>query len=110
MRSEAWVRTNPPMWLVKAWQGRGTRLRLPILSGVISTPLLLRTGRVIERPGYDPQTGFFFDPSGTVFPPIPKKPTREDAVAALKLLKNLISRWRRQRHGSVPASRYRQSA
>ena len=89
-REDAWVPTDPPMTVVKAWQARASRLRLPLLSGVISTPLILPTGRIIERPGYDENTGFYFDPLGTVFPPMPSTPTRDDARDALDLLKGLI--------------------
>ena len=79
------------MTTIKAWQGRATRLRLPLLSGVISAPLILKTGRIIQNPGYDAATGFYFDPAETIFPPIPETPTREDAFAALDLLQDLIS-------------------
>jgi hypothetical protein len=48
-REDAWLPTDPPMTVVKAWQARASRLRLPLLSGVISTPLILPTGRIIER-------------------------------------------------------------
>jgi len=77
------------MAVIKAWQAR-TSLRLPLLSGVISTPLILPSGRIIERPGYDESTGFYFDPLGTVFPPMPSTPTQDDARDALDLLKELI--------------------
>jgi hypothetical protein len=69
---------------------RASCLRLPLLSAAISTPLILPTGRIIEKPGYDEGTGFFFNPLGAAFPPIPNKPTREDARVALNLLVGLI--------------------
>jgi hypothetical protein len=90
-RADEWIAADPSMTIIKAWRGRATRLRLPLLSGVISAPLILKTGRIIQTPGYDAPTGFYFDPAGTVFPPIPEKPMREDALAALKLLQDLIS-------------------
>jgi putative DNA primase/helicase len=89
-REDAWLPADPPMTVVKAWQARASRLRLPLLSGVISTPLILPIGRIIERPGYDESTGFYFDPLGTVFPPMPSTPTQDDARDALDLLKGLI--------------------
>ena len=33
----------------------------------------------------------YFEPLGTVFPPIPENPTREDALAALEILLELLS-------------------
>jgi hypothetical protein len=83
-KEEAWVRTDPPMTLIKTLQGRMTRLRFPPLMGIISAPLVLTNGRVIDTPGYDARTGLYFDPLRTSFPPIPEKPTQEDAQEALK--------------------------
>jgi putative DNA primase/helicase len=67
-----------------------TRLRFPPLMGIVSAPLILTNGRVIDNPGYDARTGLYFDPLGTSFPPIPKKPTQEDAQEALNLLDDLL--------------------
>jgi hypothetical protein len=89
-RENEWLPIDPPASAVLAWQARASRLRLPLLSAVISTPLILPTGRIIEKPGYDEGTGFFFNPLGAAFPPIPNKPTREDARVALNLLVGLI--------------------
>jgi hypothetical protein len=89
-RENEWLPIDPPASAVLAWQARASRLRLPLLSAAISTPLILPTGRIIEKPGYDEGTGFFFNPLGAAFPPIPNKPTREDARVALNLLVGLI--------------------
>jgi putative DNA primase/helicase len=88
-RESKWLPADPPMVVIKAWQARAS-LRLPLLSGVISTPLILPTGRIIDKPGYDEATGFYFNPLGADFPPIPKEPTRDDARAALDILKGLV--------------------
>jgi hypothetical protein len=89
-KEEAWVRTDPPMTVIKVLQGRMTRLRFPPLMGIVSAPLILTNGRVIDNRGYDARTGLYFDPLGTSFPPIPKKPTQEDAQEALNLLNDLL--------------------
>jgi Bifunctional DNA primase/polymerase, N-terminal len=89
-KEEVWVRTDPPMTVIKVLQGRMTRLRFPPLMGIVSAPLILTNGRVIDNPGYDARTGLYFDPLGTSFPPIPKKPTQEDAQEALNLLDDLL--------------------
>ncbi len=85
-----WVLADPTLLHMKCIQGRKYALRLPPLAGIISTPLLLQTGRLIDQPGYDAETGLFFEPLGTVFPPIPERPTREDALAALAILDDLL--------------------
>ena len=89
-KEEAWVRTDPPMTVIKVLQGRMTRLRFPPLMGIVSAPLILTNGRVIDNRGYDARTGLYLDPLGTSFPPIPKKPTQEDAQEALNLLNDLL--------------------
>jgi hypothetical protein len=78
------------MTVIKVLQGRMTRLRFSPLMGIVSAPLILTNGRVIDNPGYDARTGLYFDPLGTSFPPIPKKPTQEDAQEALNLLDDLL--------------------
>jgi hypothetical protein len=41
--------------------------------------------------GYDPGTRLLFKPDGEVFPPIPDRPTKEQAQAALKVIESPIS-------------------
>jgi hypothetical protein len=85
-----WVSADPPKVIIKALQGRMTRLKFPLLEGIISSPIITQTGRLIDKPGYDAGTGLYFDPLGTVFPPIPQNPTIDDAVRALDLLRGLL--------------------
>jgi putative DNA primase/helicase len=47
-------------------------------------------GSVLDQPGYDERTGIFYDPRGVKFPEIPERPTRDDAVLAIKDIKALI--------------------
>jgi putative DNA primase/helicase len=39
-------------------------------------------GRILDKPGYDPQTGVFFDPRGATFLAIAESPTLADALIA----------------------------
>lgn len=55
---------------------------LPTLTGIIEAPTILPTGSAIQTPGYDATTGLLFDHGDTRFPPIPTKPSREQAEAA----------------------------
>ena len=90
-RERSWLPADPSLAVINTWQARKTRSRLPILSGIISTPLILKTGRIIDKPGLDIPTGFFFNPLETVFPPVPRNPTRQDALDALDLLEHLLA-------------------
>lgn len=65
--------------------------RLPVLTGIIQAPTLRPDGSILERPGYDEETGFYFDPGQTRFPPIPTNPTKEDAEKSLGVLLNVIN-------------------
>jgi hypothetical protein len=68
-------------------------MNLPILKGVTAAPFLRFDGSICQTPGYDAATGVWFDPCGTVFPPIPTI-TPENALdlarqAAWRLLRPL---------------------
>jgi putative DNA primase/helicase len=63
---------------------------LPFLKGFICCPTIREDGSLLETPGYDEDTGLFFNPCGTVFPEIPENPTQNDAKKALGILIDLI--------------------
>lgn len=56
------------------------------LIGIVETPALRPDGTILQEPGYDPKTAFFYDPRGARFPKVPDAPTREEAYAALCVL------------------------
>ena len=85
------IKADPPLKLVKHLKGREYKLHFPPLADILTTPLLLQSGQLIDKPGYDAATRMYFEPLGTVFPPIPENPTREDALAALEILLELLS-------------------
>ena len=64
---------------------------IPVLAGVVEAPTLRPDGTVLDRPGYDPETGLLFDPGGTEFPPVPERPTRAQAEAALAKLREVLA-------------------
>lgn len=57
------------------------------LNGIIEAPTLRADGTPLTEPGYDPKSGLLLHKGKLKFPPIPDSPSREDAVAALSLLK-----------------------
>ena len=73
---------NPPKDVVKTLVERGYSLKLPILAGVVNCPQFMVDGRILDRPGYDEQTGMFFDPRGATFLAIAESPTLADALIA----------------------------
>lgn len=90
-RAKMDVAARCPESLARIYLARGgIGWRLPVLRGVITSPTLLRNGSVLETPGYHAGSGLFFEPDGTSFPPIPRRPTRDDALAALALIDDLL--------------------
>jgi hypothetical protein len=65
--------------------------RFPALHAVIETPTLRPDGTVLDQPGYDKATGLYFAPNCAAFSPVPKEPTREDAMLALEALTDVVS-------------------
>ena len=60
------------------------------LFGVIGTQTMRRDGSLLTKEGYDHATGLvLFNPPP--MPPIPDKPTKQDAIAALATLNELLA-------------------
>jgi hypothetical protein len=89
-RSEEWVDVDAPPALARSLLAALPWQELPALTGIVETPTLRSDGSLLDRPGYDEQTGLLFDPGGVVFPPIPLRPTREQAEAARDLLLDIL--------------------
>jgi hypothetical protein len=81
-RSKRLKQVDPPKPVVKTLMERGYNLRLPVLVGVVNCPQLAADGRILDKPGYDEQTGVFYDPRGAKFPAIAVCPTKAAAEAA----------------------------
>jgi hypothetical protein len=89
-RADGMVDADPPMAIVQTLKERGGKLRFPLLAGVIHAPTMRDDGSLLTRAGYDAATGLLFDPLGVDFPPIPDRPTRDDALKALAELSHII--------------------
>jgi len=80
------VEVKTPEWVARYLEGRA-EWRFPILNGIVETPQFLADGRVLDTPGYDRSTRIMFRPRPSeVFPAIPLKPSRTDAILALSQL------------------------
>ncbi|MGI5865884.1 MAG: hypothetical protein ACOX6T_28030 [Myxococcales bacterium] len=80
-RKKGPVDIDPPAPVVAAVLQRGEWPRIRELRGIIGAPALRPDGTIIDRPGYDPQTGLLFVPAGACNP-IPDRPTRAQALEA----------------------------
>jgi putative DNA primase/helicase len=105
-RSSELVYKDPPISIVKTLRQHVGKLRFPILAGVVTAPTLRPDGSILDQTGYDKRTGLLFDPQGVEFPPIPDRPTLDDAERALSVLNNLIGTFPfvEDRHRSVALS------
>ena len=104
-RSKAWVAVNAPDQVAQTYLARQGTWKLPILSGIVHTPFLRADGSLCEQPGYDPASGLLFKPDGESFPPIPREPSKDDALAALATLDAAASR--RSPSSARPTGRWR---
>ncbi len=82
-------RCHPPEWVVKAVDARGRWPGVQRLEAVVESPVLRADGTVLQQPGYDSDTGIFFQPQ-CQFPSIPAKPTHYDAVHARDQLLEVV--------------------
>ena len=82
----------PPPWLPHAVRDLTEWPDVRYLVGVVTSPVLRADGTVQQEPGYDPVTGLLYIPVGA-FDPIPARPTRADAVAALAKLRAGVSQF-----------------
>jgi hypothetical protein len=89
-RAKAFVPTDAPDKVAKAYLHRQGNWKLPILFGVTDAPFLRSDGSICEQPGYDAASGLLCKLDGD-FPPIPQEPSRGDAEAALAIIEQLIS-------------------
>jgi hypothetical protein len=62
----------------------------PTIKSVINTPTMRPDGSILATPGFDKATGLLLVGMPDM-PPIPDRPTRDDALEALDLLKELLA-------------------
>jgi bifunctional DNA primase/polymerase-like protein len=89
-RAKRLVRTNAPMEIASMVLAPAGDWTFPAIAGVISTPTMRPDGSLLTEPGYDESTRLLLVEPPPL-PPIPDRPTRDDASAALKLLEGLLT-------------------
>jgi hypothetical protein len=88
-RAKKDVQIDPPYDVASTILARDGDWKLPRLVGVITTPTLRPDGSLLSKPGYDAATGLLLV-APPPMPAIPEHPSREDALAALNLLRELL--------------------
>ena len=88
-RAKAMVAADPPHDLAKIVLARDGDWKFLPLTGIITTPTLRPDGSILSAPGYDPATRLLLIEPPPM-PTIPERPSRDDALAALDLLDQLI--------------------
>ncbi len=84
------VPAHPPKWCYDAVHARGEWPGIRPLAGVVECPVVRPDGSILGAPGYDPCTGLLYEPSAE-FPPVPEKPSKDDARRAVKVFDDLVS-------------------
>lgn len=80
------VPAHPPMAVIKSILATPDPA-LPVLAGIVTTPVFGRDGELITEPGYHPAARLLYDPpKDFVLPAIAKRPTPADIIAARSLL------------------------
>ena len=90
-KTAAKVKHAAPLRLAEHMLARADRWQIPPLTGIIETPTLRADGSLLSVEGYDVPSGLLLDMGGATFPAIADAPTRDDALAALKLLKRPLA-------------------
>src|SRR5262249_19173769 len=107
-RRNQWVDTDPPLRHARVLLASERRWRFPHVTGVITTPTLRPDGSLLAGPGHDPETEGYLMP-GFQLPPIPEHPTREQSIASLGLLIDLLSEFTFKRSGGETQRRLNRS-
>jgi hypothetical protein len=85
-KQEAWLPVAPSSEHINALLGLGGWRKLKPLDAIARAPYLRFDGSICDMPGYDTSTRTLYVPS-IDFPPIPARPSRTDALAALNRLR-----------------------
>lgn len=80
-----WVPADPEQRVLSIVAHREDWPGIRPIKGVLETPALAPSGRILSRPGYDPETCYVVVPNCEV-PPIPENLSREDCRDALREL------------------------
>ena len=80
----------PPVSLANHYLAREDMWRVLVINGIVETPTLRADGSLVIAEGFDTASGLLVDLNGVAFPSIPDAPTKEQAIAALATIKELL--------------------
>ncbi len=89
-RVEDWVHTLPHPAALSAVIQAGTWPGIPDLRGLVAAPIIRPDGSIRAEPGFDADSGLLLATERLRLPPVPERPTREQARAALETLETPI--------------------
>ena len=92
-RSQRWVAKDCPLKVVKALRDRVGRWKLPVLAGSSTRQRCGPTARSSTHPVMTNRPTCCLIPQGATFPVVPAYPVKDEARAALEVLKGLISQF-----------------
>ncbi len=81
----------PSLHFAESYMARHGAWRVPVLTGIATTPTMRTDGTVVAADGYDPASGLVIDTGGVAFPPVSEAPSKEEGRAALDVLVDVIS-------------------
>ena len=88
-RAKAWVHCKPPADIAELILARAGHWPFPALRGVLAAPSLRPDGSLLDRPGYDADTGMYLIEPPPM-PDIPDSPTWADGQQAMETLDGLL--------------------
>ena len=89
-KEQLWLPVDPPKDVREHLLNLG-QWSFPTVKGIVNSPTMRPDGSLLTEQGYDSETQLWFKSTGDVeLPPIPKRPTKAQATAALKVLKDLL--------------------
>jgi hypothetical protein len=81
---------DPPGVVANLLLSASGEWRLPLLTGTVAAPTLRPDGSLLDAPGYDRASGLYATFDSKAFPDVNRRPTREEAIAALAVLRELF--------------------
>lgn len=90
-RGAGWQSCDCPKDFAQAYLDRVGWWRVPVLRAVVTAPTLRPNGTILDKPGYDKNSRLYYHPRGVRFPPVPERPGRDAAIAALAMFKGLLA-------------------
>jgi len=88
-RSKKTKATQCPPQLAAHYLQMVARSKVPVLRALTNHPTTRPDGSTLQTAGFDSATGLLYEPDAA-FPHVPDAPTKEEARAALKLLKRVV--------------------